>query len=188
MVINSDQFFSVPASPLKRQLAEANRERAWTLHCQGLPNWRIGKELGVTTSQAQKYVAAIRSRHPAAKMTDEEKFVESYEVLREVGLLFRQEISRARAEGEPVQALLASLSTHSDRYGRFLTKQSAVPTVEVNASFNSDLWAGLMGAVVPAAPLADAAVGVEVLPAGDAHSNGAEPSPGVTALNTGTPG
>ena len=87
-----------------------------------------------------------------------------------------------------MQALLASLSTHSDRYGRFLTKQSAVPTVEVNASFNSDLWAGLMGAVVPAAPLADAAVGVEVLPAGDAHSNGAEPSPGVTALNTGTPG
>jgi hypothetical protein len=131
-----------------------------------VPLCSIGnKLLGVTTSQAQKYVAAIRSRHPAAKMTDEEKFVESCEVLREVGLLFRQVNSRARAEGEPVQALLASLSTHSDRYARFLTKQSAVPTVEVNASFNSDLWNGLMGAV-PAVSLESAAVVVEKLPDG----------------------
>ena len=99
-------------------------------------------------------------------MTDEEKFVEAYEVMREVGLIFRQEISRAKAEGEPVQALLASLSTHSDRYGRFLCKQSAVPNIETSVNFNSDLWAGLMGAVAPAAPMESAAVVVEKLPDG----------------------
>lgn len=147
------------------------------MHCQGLPNWRIGKELGVTTSQAQKYVAAIRSRHPARTITDEEKFVEAYEVMREVGLIFRQEISRARAEGEPVQALLASLSTHSDRYARFLTKQAPLAAVEVNASFDTGLWSSLLGAN-SAAPMESAAV-VEALPPTpspqDAHSMAEKP-------------
>ena len=83
-----------------------------------------------------------------------------------------------------MQALVVSLSTHSDRHALFLTKQQPVANIKTSVNFISE-WNGLMGAL-PAAPMERSAV-VEVLPAADAHNAGTEPSPGVTALTTDTP-
>ncbi len=97
-------------------------------------------------------------------MSDGDKFVESYEMLRECGLLLRQEIAAAKAAGADLKPLLGTLSVHVDRHARFLTRQQAVPVLEVNQTnqCDSSLWASLLGANAQA-PLADAGV-VEALP------------------------
>lgn len=159
-------FSVMPASLLKRQLVDERRQQAWSWYCQGVPLWQIGKRLGVSTSSAQQYVAHVRRKHPAQEISEGDKFTEGYDVMREVGLLLRTEIAKARENGDPVQPLLASLSTHSDRFARFLTRQSAVPTVEVNATtIDSGAIAHLLGRAPVGEVMASAAV-VESLPQG----------------------
>jgi hypothetical protein len=92
----------MPANPLQRRLTEERRERAWTLYCQGLPCWAIGKELGISRQAVDQLIATVRKRHPAKEMSEEEKWLEAYDTLREVGLMMRQQIAKARADGEPV--------------------------------------------------------------------------------------
>ena len=152
----------MPANTLQRRLTEERRERAWTLYCQGLPCWAIGKELGISRQAVDQLIATVRKRHPAKEMSEEAKWLEAYDTLREVGLMMRQQIAKARADGEPVQALLATLSTHSDRLARFLTKQAPVAAVEVNTSFDTSLWSSLLGANA-GQPMESAEV-VEALP------------------------
>lgn len=176
-------------SGLQRKLNKQLADEAWGLYLQSVPQRLIAKRLGVAESTISKWIARKQDAHPAADWNQGRMNVDSFCSFQTAGLEIRQEIAAYRGRGEPVPApLLSMLSTHADRFARWATRQSAVPVVEASVNFNSELWAGLMGAqAVPAAPLADAAVGVEVLPAGDAHSNGAEPSPGVTALHTDTP-
>jgi hypothetical protein len=132
--------------------------------CQGLPLNAIAKQLGVSEHSVKKYVKTVRDRHPAQELSEGDKFTESYEMLRECGLLIRQELVAAKAAGEDLKPLLGTLSLHVDRHSRFLTRQQAVPTVEVNTGscFDNSLWAGLLGANHQQA-MADAAV-VETLP------------------------
>jgi hypothetical protein len=150
---------------LKSRLVEENRQRAWQLWCQGLPQHAIAKEVGVSQASVEKYIATVRNRHPAQALAGDEtgRFVEGYELMREAGLLMRQELARMKAHGEDVRPLLGTLSIHADRHSRFLTRQQAAPVVEVNAGscFDNSLWAGLLGANHQAA-MADAAV-VETL-------------------------
>ncbi len=154
---------TLPAAHLKRRLVEEQRQRAWQLWCQGLPQHAIAKQLGLSESSVKKYIATVRNRHPAQEMTDGDKFTESYEMLRECGLLIRQELAAAKAAGEDLKPLLGTLSVHVDRHARFLTRQQAVPVLEVNQTnqFDSSLWASLLGANAQA-PLADASA--EALP------------------------
>ena len=126
----------------------------------------IAKQLGMSEPSIKNDVKKIRDRHPAQDLAGDEtgRFVEAYELLREAGLLLRTEIAAAKANGDDVRPLLSTLSIHADRHSRFLTRQTAVPTVEVNQSacFDSVLWAGLIGANAQAA-MESAAV-VEALP------------------------
>jgi len=161
------QKHSIPklaVNALKRRLVEEQRQRAWQLWCQGLPGNAIAKQLGLSESSICKYIKTVRDRHPAQEMTDGDKFTESYEMLKECGLLLRQEIAAAKAAGEDVRPLLGTLSIHVDRHARFLTRQQAVPVVEVNAGscWDDQLWRNLLGANSGQA-MADAAV-VEALP------------------------
>ncbi len=153
----------LPATELKRRLVEENRQRSWQMWCQGAPLNAIAKQLGVSEHSVKKYIKTVRDRHPAQEMTDGDKFTESYEMLRECGLLIRQELAAAKAAGEDLKPLLGTLSIHVDRHSRFLTRQQAVPVLEVNQTnqFDSSLWASLLGANAQA-PLADASV--EALP------------------------
>jgi len=127
--------------------------------CQGLPLNAIAKQLGVSEHSVKKYVKTVRDRHPAQELAGDEsgRFVEGNELMREAGLLIRQELARMKAHGEDVRPLLGTLSVHADRHSRFLTRQAPAVAVEVNAGscFDSTLWAGLLGANAQA-PLADA--------------------------------
>ncbi len=153
----------MPASGLKKRQVEELRQRVWQLWRQWLPQHAIAKQLGLSESSVKKYIATVRNRHPAQAMTDGDKFTESYEMLKECGLLLRQEIAAAKAAGEDVRPLLGTLSVHVDRHARFLTRQQAVPVLEVNQTnqFDSSLWAGLLGAASQQ-PMADASA--EALP------------------------
>jgi hypothetical protein len=120
----------------------------------------------VSQASIEKYIATVRDRHPAQALAGDEsgRFVEGYELMREAGLLIRQELAQMRAAVESVrQLLLSTLSIHADRHSRFLTRQAPAVAVEVNAGscFDSSLWAGLLGANAQA-PMADASV--EALP------------------------
>ncbi len=161
------QKHSIPklaVNALKRRLVEEQRQRAWQLWCQGLPGNAIAKQLGLSESSICKYIKTVRDRHPAQEMTDGDKFTESYEMLKECGLLLRQEIAAAKAAGEDVRPLLGTLSIHVDRHARFLTRQQAVPTVAIETGdvFSTPVWEALLGANSQA-PLADASA-VEALP------------------------
>ena len=128
--------------------------------CQGAPLNAIAKQLGVSEHSVKKYIKTVRDRHPAQALAGDEsgRFVEGYELMREAGLLIRQELAQMRAAVESVRPLLLStLSIHADRHSRFLTRQAPAVAVEVNAGscFDSSLWAGLLGANAQA-PLADA--------------------------------
>jgi hypothetical protein len=155
----------MPASLMKRQLVDERRQQAWTWYCQGMPIWQIGKRLGVSTASAQQYVAHVRKKHPAQEISEGDKFVEGYETMREVGLILRSEIAKARENGDPVQPLLATLSTHSDRFARFITRASAVPNVEINATacLDHSAVAHLLGRA-PGGAMQSAAVEVQSLP------------------------
>ena len=156
------RVMALPASALKVRLAEERRQRAWQLWCQGLPGHAIAKQLGLSESSIQKYIKTVRERHPAQEMTDGDKFVESYEMLKECGLLLRQEIAAAKAAGGDVRPLLGTLSVHVDRHARFLTRQQAIPVVEVSNTFDTSLWSSLLGANA-GQPMESAEV-VEALP------------------------
>jgi len=151
----------LPASGLKQRLVEERRQRAWQLWCQGLPQHAIAREIGVSQTSIENYIRVVRDRHPARELAGDEsgRFVEGNELMREAGLLIRQELARMKAHGEDVRPLLGTLSVHADRHSRFLTRQAPAVAVEVNAGscFDSSLWAGLLGANHQQA-MADAAV------------------------------
>ena len=112
-------------------------------------------------------MAAVRQRHSAQEISEGDKFSQAYCSMHEVGLLLRTEIAKARENGDPVQPLLASLSTHSDRYARFLTRQAPVPTLEVNSTtFDAAAVSHLLGRAPVGEVMASAAVEVQSLPQG----------------------
>ena len=112
-------------------------------------------------------MAHVRKKHPAQQISEGDKFVEGYDTMREVGLILRTEIAKARENGDPVQPLLASLSTHSDRFARFLTRQAPVPTVEVNATtLDACAVQHLLGRAPVGEVMQSAAVETQALPQG----------------------
>ena len=109
-------------------------------------------------------MAAVRQRHSAQEISEGDKFSQAYCSMHEVGLLLRTEIAKARENGDPVQPLLASLSTHSDRYARFLTRQAPVPTLEPNSTtLDASAFAHLLGRA-PGGVMASAAIETQAPP------------------------
>ncbi len=195
LCLGQDSELTLPVNPLKSRLVEENRQRAWQLWCQGLPQHAIAKEVGVSQASIEKYIATVRSRHPAQELAVDEsgRFVEGYELMREAGLLIRQELAQLRAAGGDLKPLLGTLSLHADRHSRFLTRQQAVPVVEVNQAscWDDQLWRNLLGANSGQA-MADAAV-VEALPEAvncaqttDGQASESQPDGRVPVLNTDT--
>ena len=177
--ISGAELSTLPATELKRRLVEERRQRVWQMWCQGVPVSAIAKQLGMSEPSIKNDVRKIRDRHPAQELAGDEtgRFVEAYELLREAGLLLRTEIAAAKANGDDVRPLLSTLSIHADRHSRFLTRQQAIPVVEVSNTFDTSLWSSLLGANA-GQPMESAAV-VEALPGGDGntHTAAAEPSP-----------
>ena len=151
----------MPASGLKQRLVEENRQRAWQLWCQGLPQHAIAREIGVSQTSIENYIRVVRDRHPARELAGDEsgRFVEAYEHMKEAGLLIRQELARMKAHGEDVRPLLTTLSVHADRHSRFLARQQAAPVVAIETAdvFATSTWAALLGANAGQS-MADAAV------------------------------
>ncbi len=107
----------------------------WQQWRQWLPQHAIAREVGVSQASIEKHITTVRDRQPAQALAGDEsgRFVEGYELIREAGLLIRQELAQMRAAGEDVRPLLSTLSIHADRQSRFLTRQAPAVAMEVNA-------------------------------------------------------
>ena len=128
----------MPASLVKREQTDARREEAWALYCRGVNQQLIADQLGVNRRTIEADLATVRRHHPARDLSDADRFVEAHSVMATAGQLLHSELDAAKARGEDTTRLLALVSSHADRMGRFLTRQSAVAQVEVSVG-GSDL-------------------------------------------------
>lgn len=131
----------MPASLAKREQTDARRLAAWSLYCQGMNQQLIAERLNVTRRTIEADLATVRRHHPARDLDDADRFVEAHSVMAAAGQLLHSELAAAKARGDDTTRLLALVSSHADRMGRFLTRASAVPVIEASTGSGIDLAA-----------------------------------------------
>ena len=146
------------ASLKAREEAEIKRNRAWELHINGVTQWDIARELGVTQARVSQFIQQAARNHPVNKLSLDERMAISEERWNLSEREMREAITQQRANGRTVTetvtepngrittkvthqqgvdpALLRALSTHHDRRARQLNNQlspdAGVQAVQVN--------------------------------------------------------
>jgi transposase-like protein len=174
---------------IRRKLSKELQERAWEMYCNCVSQNQIARQLDVGEATVSRWIRKKQESHPAASMTPEQFQADAFVQLQSAGLMLRTEAAGYRQRGEPIPpGVLNMISLHSDRFARWATRLSAVPTavLEVNQTnqFDSSLWAGLLGANAQA-PLADASA-VDCAQIEPAQANEGQPDVRVPAEVTGT--
>jgi len=148
----------VAASVKAKKEAEIKRNRAWELHINGVTQWDIARESGVTQARVSQFIQQAARNHPVNKLSLDERMAISEERWNLSEREMRQAIADQRANGRTVTetvtepsgrittkvthqhgvdpALLRALSTHHDRRARQLNNQispdSSIQAVNVN--------------------------------------------------------
>ena len=141
-----------------RREAEIKRNRAWELHINGMAQWDIARELGVTQARVSQFIQQAAKNHPVNKLSLDERMAISEERWNLSEREMREAINQQRHQGRTVTetitepngrvttktihqpgvdpALLRALSTHHDRRARQLNNQlspdAGVQAVQVN--------------------------------------------------------
>ena len=146
------------ASIRRSRESEIKREKAWLMHINGVSQFAIATELGVTQARVSQLIKKTAQDHPINQLSLEERMAVSEERWNLSEQKMRETIADQRVNGRTVTetitepsgrittkvthhqgvdpALLRALSTHHDRRARQLNNQlspdAGVQAVQVN--------------------------------------------------------
>ena len=147
------------AAPMRQmQAAAIKREKAWMMHINGMTQFAIANELGITQPRVSNFIKQAAAAHPLNQLSLEERMAISEERWNLSEKEMRDAISEQRLNGRIVTktttdpygkvttevthqkgvdpALLRALSTHHDRRARQLNNQispdASMQAVQVN--------------------------------------------------------
>ena len=115
------------ASKKQREEAQQKKEKAWELYCLGIPNYKIGAQLGVTPARITQYIAQMAKEHPVNKLSMEQQMAVQAERWQAAEDAIRSQVLQQMVEGVVTTELITAPDGSVTK--RVITKEGADPAL-----------------------------------------------------------